>query len=78
MSIRVINSDKAYNFLHEDAHLKESVLTYLDNFNLASTEEFVEKVISVVEQELMVSKVKEDIFIFTGLDVKVVSEGIFI
>ena len=48
----------------------------LKNFNLTGTDEFVEKVISVVEEELTVSKVEQDIFRFIGVDMKVVTNGI--
>ena len=57
-----------------DGNLHGAVITHVDN--LAGTDEFVEKVISVVEEELTVSKVEEDVFRFTGLDVKVVTDGI--
>ena len=59
-----------------DGNLHGAVITYVDSFNLAGTDEFVEKVISVVEEELMVSKVEENVFRFTALDVKVVTHGI--
>ena len=48
---------------------------FVDDFNLAGTPEFVKKIISV-EEELNVSKVEEDVFWFTGLDVKAVSDRI--
>ena len=53
-----------------------AVITHTDDFNLAGTPDFVKHVISVVEEELTVSKVKEDIFHFTRLDVKAVETGI--
>ena len=43
---------------------------------MAGTPDFVVEIISVVEQELTVSKVEEDVFRYTGLDVKMVSDGI--
>ena len=59
-----------------DGNLHGTIITHVDNFNLAGTDEFVEKVISVVEKELMVSKVEKDVFRFIGLDMKVVTDGI--
>ena len=44
----------------------------MDDFNLAKTDEFIEKVISVIEEDMTVSKIEKDVFRFTGLDVKVV------
>ena len=52
------------------------MITHVDDFNLPGTPDFVKKVISVVEEELTVSKIEEDIFRFTGLDVKAVTDGI--
>ena len=40
------------------------------------TPEFVKEIISVVEEELTVSKVEEDTFRYTGLDVKIVTDRI--
>ena len=51
-------------------------MTHVDNFEVAGTPEFLKEIISVVEDELTVSKVEEDTFRYTGLDVKIVSEGI--
>ena len=59
-----------------DGKLHGAVITHVDDFNLAGMDEFVEKVISVVEEELAVSRVEEDVSRFTGLDVKVVTDGI--
>ena len=54
----MIDGDRAFYFLHEDGHLQEAVLTHVDYFNLAGTEEFVNKVLDQVEQELTVSKIE--------------------
>ena len=51
-------------------------MTHVDNFEVAGTPEFLKEIISVVEDELTVLKVEEDTFRYTGLDVKIVSEGI--
>ena len=52
------------------------MITHVDDFNLAGTPDFVKDVISVVEKEVTVSKVEEDVFRFTGLDVKTLETGI--
>ena len=43
---------------------------------MAATDEFLEEVISLVEKELNVSKIKKVVFCFSGLDIKVVDDGI--
>ena len=52
------------------------MLTHVDNFELVGTSGLMEKVLSVVEKELTVSKIEEDEFHYTGLDMKSVSDGI--
>ena len=59
-----------------DGNLHGAVITHVDDFNLARTAEFIEKVISVIEEELTVSKIEKDVFRLIGLDVKVVEEGV--
>ena len=72
-----MGSDTFY-YLNEGGELYGGVITHVDNFNLAGAPDFVKDVISVVAEELNVSKVKEDIFHFIGLDLKVVKDGITI
>jgi len=76
MGLRVMDGDEAFYFLHEDGHLQGAVLTHVDDFSLAGTDDFVEKVIRQVEQQLTVSKVEKDKFWFTGLDISAVKDGI--
>ena len=52
------------------------MITHVDDFNLVGTPDFIKNVISMIEEELTVSKVEEDAFRFTGLDVKAVETGI--
>ena len=76
MGLRVMDGDEAFYFLHKDGHLQGAVLTHVDDFNLAGTDDFVEEIITQVEQKLMVSKVERDKFCFTGLDVCTMEDGI--
>ena len=48
----------------------------MDDFEVTGTNDFVEEIILVVEKELTISKVEEDKFRYTGLDVKVILDGI--
>ena len=41
MSLRVMDGDKAFYFLHEDSHLQGVVLTYVNNFYLSGTHDFI-------------------------------------
>ena len=76
LGLQTIDGDEAFYFLNVDGQLKGTITTNVDDFNLAGMVEFVEKVISHLEQELTVSKIEEDAFRFTGLDIKVVEDGI--
>lgn len=64
------------SFTSIDGRLKGAIITHVDDFNLSGTPDFVKNVISVVKEELTVSKIEEDILRFTGLDVKAVETGI--
>ena len=48
----------------------------MDDFYIAGTPDFVKQIIEHVGRELTVSKVEEDCFRFTGLDIKKVDDGI--
>ena len=76
MGLRVMEGDEAFYYLHEDGELKGAVLTHVDDFSLAGTDEFVRKVIHQVERQLTVSKVEKDRFRFTGLYISSVKDGI--
>ena len=76
MGLCVMDRDEAFYFFHKDGVLLEAILTHVDDFNLAETDEFVEEIISKVEQNLIVSKVEKNKFRFTGLDVCAVENGI--
>ena len=51
---------KLSNIFYKDSHLQGALLTHVDDFNLAGTDDFVKKVHDQFEQELTVSKVKRD------------------
>ena len=53
-----------------------AVITHVDDFTLAGTEEFVKEVIDTVSEELTVSKIERENFRYTGIDVKTVEDGI--
>ena len=62
MGFKVMAGDEAFYFLHEDGILKGAVLMHVDDFYLAGTEEFIENVLKVIDQQLTVSKVEIDKF----------------
>lgn len=71
-----IDGDEAFYYLNENGVLYGAILTQVDVFNIARTPDFINKVINYVGHELNVSNIEENIFSFTGLDIKVVDDGI--
>merc|ERR1712243_492428 len=46
------------------------IISHVDDFTIAGTQEFVQWIVAGIEEKFTVSKVEEDNFRFTGLDVK--------
>ena len=68
--------DEVFYYRNVDGDFHRAVLTHFDDFEVTGTNDFVEEIISVFEIELTISKVEEDKFRYTGLDVKVILDGI--
>ena len=52
------------------------ILCHIDNFTIAGTREFVNRIVKGIKKKFTVSKVEENNFRFTGLDVKTNDESI--
>ena len=64
-----MDSEKAFYFLFEDDKLKGAVQTHVDDFEFASTPNFINMLIYSVFKKLTISKVGQGKFLFTRLDV---------
>ena len=53
-----------------------AVISHVDDFTLASTNEFVDQVLKVINEELTISKIEKDAFRYTGIGVKVIKDRI--
>ena len=53
-----------------------AVITHVDDFTLAGTEDFIKEVLETISRELTVSKIERDRFRYTGIDVSAVEDGI--
>ena len=72
-----LEGEEAVYYMHnKKGGLEGMILTCVDDFDLAGTEEFVEMVTEKVGVFLDVSKVEDDSFRFTGIDIKKVEDGI--
>ena len=74
--MKVLEGDEAFYYLHRNGELIGAVITHVDDFTLAGTEEFVNEVINTVAEELTVSKIERENFRYTGIDVKTVEDGV--
>ena len=76
LGLHTNHGDEAFYFSNVNGVLHGAILTHVDDFNIAGTPDFIKKVIDHVGRELTVSKIKEDCFRFTGLDIKVMDDRI--
>ena len=76
LHLKTIEGDKAFYYRNIDGDFHEAVLTHVNDFELIGTNDVVDEILEVVEKELTISKVEEDKFRYTGLDVNVILDGI--
>ena len=50
MGLKVLERDEAFYYLHRDGRLIGAIITYVDDFTLAGTEDFVNEVINTVSK----------------------------
>ena len=76
IGLKVMEGDEAFYYLHRNGEVIGAVITHVDDFTLAGTEDFIKEVLETVSRELTVSKIERDSFRYTGIDVKTVEDGI--
>ena len=62
IGLKVMEGDEAFYYLHQDGELIGAVITQVDDFTLAGTEDFIKEVLETVAKELTVSKIERDSF----------------
>merc|ERR1712243_528036 len=70
MGLKTLPGDNAVYYEHKNGKLMGLILSQVDDFTIAGTQEFVQRIVAGIEEKFTVSKVEEDNFRFTGLDVK--------
>ena len=50
LNLKVMDRDEAFYYLYENNELKGAVQTHVENFSLAGTSEFIEKIIEGVPE----------------------------
>ena len=76
IGFKVMEGDEAFYYLHQDGELMGAVITHVDDFTLAGTEDFIREVLETISRELTVSKIEKDNFRYTGIDVSNMDDGI--
>ena len=67
--------DEAFYYLHRDGDLIGGVITHVDDFTIAGTDDFIKEILKAIEDELTISKVEKDNFRYTGQDISTAEDG---
>ena len=70
LGLKTLPGDDAFYYEHRDGKLMGLNLSHVDDFTIAGDAEFVTRIVNGIKERFTVSKVEEDKFRFTGLDVK--------
>merc|ERR1712240_149792 len=70
LGLKTLPGDDAVYYEHKNGKLMGLILSHVDDFTIAGTLEFVKRIVIGIQEKFTVSKVEEDNFRFTGLDVK--------
>ena len=70
-----MEADEAFYYLHRDGDLIGGVITHIDDFTIAGTEDFIKEILKGIEDELTISKVEKDNFRYTGQDISTAEDG---
>merc|ERR1712115_525117 len=69
--LRILDGDEAFYFRHDkDGNLEGMVSSHVDDFVMSGTKEFLEEITNKIVQKLEISKLEDNEFRFTGMDVK--------
>ena len=53
IGLKVMKGDEAFYYLHKDGELVGAVITHVDNFTMAGTEEFIKETLKIIGKELI-------------------------
>ena len=70
LGLKTLPGDDAFYYENRDGNLLGVNLSHVDDFTIAGEEEFVKRIVKGISEKFTVSKVEENEFRFTGLDVK--------
>ena len=70
MGMRMVQGDEAFYYKNEGGKLKGAVLSHVDDFNVPGDTGSVDEMVARVKGKFTVSRMEENTFRFTGLDVE--------
>ena len=70
LGLKTLPGDDAFYYENKNGKLMGLNLSHVDDFTIAGEPEFVSRIVKGIQERFTVSKVEEDKFRFTGLDVK--------
>ena len=76
LGLNTLPGDDAVYYQHKNGKLIGMILSHVDDFTIAGTKAFVDRIIKGIKKKFTVSKIEENNFRFTGLDVKTNDEQI--
>ena len=77
IGMKWLDGDEVFYYKHyKDRKLEGMISSHVDDFNLAGTTRFINNVTEKIKAALDISKIEDNEFMFTGIDVKKVDGGI--
>merc|ERR1712082_388215 len=70
LGLKTLPGDDAIYFENRNGVLLGMNLSHVDDFTITGDDEFVERIVNGIRKKFTVSKVENDVFRFTGLDVR--------
>ena len=78
MGFEVMHEDNAFFYLRQDGELIAMISCHVDDFKIAASEDFGQKIIDAIALHLTISKIEKNKFRFTGVDFHRTDESITI
>ena len=75
-SLKTLPGDEEFFYKNINGNLSGMIITHVDDFQIAGTEDFITNILKKLNSSLTVSKTERDSYRFTGKDVRKVNSGI--
>merc|ERR1712115_289252 len=75
-NLNTLPGEDTVYYQHVNGNLIGMLLSHVDDFTITGTNEFVNRIVEGLKKIFTISKIEENNFRFTGLDVKTTDEGI--